>query len=141
MSLIDELRGEKAAPSPSELRKFGLVMGGIFAGLFGLALPWLKGHAWPIWPWMIAVPLWVLGALKPAALGLVHRWWMRLAAILGFVNSRILTGVIFFVLIAPIGWLLRSFGKDPMNRAIDKTLKSYRVPSKTSSRSQMERPF
>lgn len=130
-----------AEQSPAELRKFGLVTGAIFAGLFGLALPWLKGHAWPIWPWVIAVPLWVFALAWPKALAPVYKWWMRLAMALGYVNSRILTSVIFFVLIAPVAQLMRLMGKDPMNRTLDRSATSYRVTSKTPDRSQMERPF
>ena len=35
------------------LRQFGIVTGGILAGLFGLFFPWLLEHSYPYWPWIV----------------------------------------------------------------------------------------
>jgi hypothetical protein len=52
---------------------------------------------------------------------------MALGAILGWVNTRIILGVVFFGLITPMGIALRLAGRDPMQRALDANATTYRV--------------
>jgi hypothetical protein len=40
--------------------------------------------------------------------------WFKLALALGWVNSRILLSVIYFVFLMPIAWVSRLFTKDPL---------------------------
>ncbi len=49
------------------------------------------------------------GLFKPAA-----KVWLGFSHILGFVMSRVILSIIFFVLVVPIGWLRQSIGKDSM---------------------------
>ena len=103
--------------SPSELRRFGLTVGGIFL-LLGFA-SWWRGHVLP--PrifWTVGVLLVVPGLLFPAILGPVQRGWMRGAAVLGEVNSRIILTVFFYLVIAPVGFVLRTFVRDPLDRSL-----------------------
>ena len=87
------------------LREFGVVTGGIVAVLFGLALPWLFGAAeFPRWPWIVGALLALWGLSWPAGLEPVYRGWMRFGRALGWVNTRILLGVLFFLL-----FLLKNF--------------------------------
>jgi hypothetical protein len=101
-----------------ELRKFGLTVGGAFAA-FG-AVSWWRGHTLP--PkilWTVAVFLLVPGAFAPAVLAPVQRVWMAFAAALAFVNTRIILAVLFYVVLTPIGFVLRLF-HDPVNRSMKK---------------------
>jgi saxitoxin biosynthesis operon SxtJ-like protein len=104
------------APETSELRRFGLTVGGTFV-LFGV-VSWWRGHVLP------PRVLWTLGGLlcapalvAPALLGPVQRGWMRAAAVLGEVNSRIILTVLFYAVIAPVGRVLRLF-RDPLERSL-----------------------
>ena len=45
----------------SGLRQFGFTTGAIMVAIFGLLLPWLLDRGWPIWPWIVASPLWAAG--------------------------------------------------------------------------------
>ena len=106
-----------AARTPRELRKFGVTVGGVFL-LLGL-VSWYRGHVTP--PrvmWTLGVALVVPGLLVPSVLGPVERGWMRMAAVLGYVNTRIILGVLFYVVFTPTGFVLRRF-RDPMTRRID----------------------
>jgi hypothetical protein len=127
--------------STSELRRFGLTVGGVFLAL-GL-VSWLRGHT--------AAPrvLWALGALlvapalvAPAVLGPVQRVWMRFAAVLGEVNSRIILTVVFYAVIAPIGLVRRLVG-DPLDRALDdgRTSEWIRRPREPVDPARYERQF
>ena len=53
---------------------------------------------------------WRTGAL------VFHRNWMRIAGVLGHVNSRIILGITFFFLITPYGLIMRLFGRNPLRR-------------------------
>ena len=103
--------------SQAALRKFGLTVGGAFA-LFGL-LSWARGHVVaPRVLWLAAVLLVAPALVAPAVLGPVQRVWMRAANVLGQVNSRIILTVLFYVLITPIGLVMRLF-RDPLDRSLE----------------------
>jgi hypothetical protein len=63
--------GEVAPAGTKELRSFGLVLGAMFAALFGV-LPLLRHRASPSWPWILASLLWILALICPAALSYLH---------------------------------------------------------------------
>jgi Saxitoxin biosynthesis operon protein SxtJ len=130
-----------AGPSSSELRNFGLVTGALVAGVFGLALPWLRHQAFRGWPWVLSGALLVPALVWPPALRYVHWVWFRFGLILGWINSRIILTILFFVVIFPLGILMRALGHDPVARKLDPQAPTYRVPSRTRTRESMERPF
>jgi hypothetical protein len=124
-----------------ELRKFGLITGGLLVGLFGLALPLVFGRHLTLWPWIIGGILAVLALALPAVLAPIYKYWMRFAHVLGWINTRILLSLVFFLLITPFGFLMRLLGRDPMARKFDKIATSYRVASTTAPRGNLKRPF
>src|SRR5579885_3511219 len=89
------------------LRKFGFTMAAIIAGLFGAVLPLLKGSASPLWPWIIAAVLAVWATAAPTSLRLIYRPWMKLGGVLGWINTRIILGVVFVLVVVPLGRLLQ----------------------------------
>ena len=102
--------------STKELRKFGLTVGAAFAVLG--AVSWWRGHVWP--PrvmWTLAVLLMVPGALFPAVLGPVQRGWMKFALVLGHFNTRIILTVLFYLVMTPVGLIMRLF-RDPLDRSL-----------------------
>ena len=125
-----------------ELRQFGLVMAAALVVVFGLALPWLFSRPLPTWPYAAAGALVALALAVPRALGPLHRVWMKVGHALGWVNTRIILSALFFVLVFPIGLLMRLFGKDTIMRSRDPNLESYRIASapKADPKS-MEKPF
>ena len=58
----------------------------------------------------------LLGLVAPRFAQPFHRAWMKLAAFLGYVNSRLLLGLLYYGVFTPLGWLLRLSGRDPLNR-------------------------
>ena len=141
------------ALSNAEMRKFGLVTGLILVVLFGFLLRWLfkgaDGHYWPFnvdllkptWPWIAAFALWIPALAFPAALKPVYKIWMKIGEALGYVNSRIILFIFFYLILMPFGSVLRLFGFDPMRRKLDDS-PSYRIESKApTSPESMERPY
>jgi hypothetical protein len=133
-------------PDAKELRSFGLVTGAIFAGIFGLLFPLIKllrhgeFHT-PVWPWCILVVLGSWALVHPASLIHVHRPWMKMAEVLGWINTRIILGLLFFLVILPIGTIMRLLGNDPMARRFDRKMNSYRVNREPPDREHMETPY
>ena len=124
-----------------QLREFGLVFAAGLVVMFGLLLPWLAGRPWPLWPWVAATVFVTLALVFPLALGPLNALWLKIGHMLGWINTRIILGVVFFVVFLPAGMLLRVLRKDPMHRKFDASATSYRVPSEPSPSKQMERPF
>jgi hypothetical protein len=124
-----------------QLRHFGLTTGAIFGGLFGLLLPWLKGHTLPLWPFLLWVALWAPALLWPRVLKYPYAGWVGFGTVLGWVNSRIILAVIFYLIIVPMGLAARLFGYDPMAREFSREAHSYRIPSCQAPHNDMEKPF
>ena len=121
------------------LRQFGLVTGGIVASLFGLFLPWLFERPWPLWPWVVFAILAVWSLTGPGSLRPVYRAWMRFGLLMSRVTTPVILGIVYFMVIAPAGFLMRIAGKDPMGRRLDENTRSYRVQSRKGK--HMEKPF
>jgi hypothetical protein len=77
---------------------------------------------WPLWPltqpngyWLAAAGVWLSVALAyPRALAPLYRWWMAFGHVLGWINTRLIMGLVFVAMVIPTALLLRLFGKDPM---------------------------
>ncbi len=123
------------------LRQFGLVTGGIIAILFGLFFPWLLEISIPRWPWVIAALLSVWGLIAPMSLSPVYRSWMKFGLLLSRITTPVILGTVYYLLIFPMGFVMRRFGRDPMTRNLDDKVASYRVASRKAPKSNMERPF
>ena len=122
------------------LREFGLVTGGIIAGLFGLFFPWLLERAIPAWPWIVFGILGVWGLVAPMSLNPVYRTWMKFGLMLSKIMTPLIMGIVFFVVITPVALVLKIVGHDPMARKFDDT-DTYRVPTKKAPPNSLERPY
>ncbi|HLO51114.1 MAG TPA: SxtJ family membrane protein [Kamptonema sp.] len=123
------------------LREFGLLIGGLIAVLFGLLIPWLRHHPTPWWPWIIAGVMGGLGLAAPRTLNPVYHAWMRFGLILNAIETPIVLGIVFYLIVMPMGMIKRLFGEDPMQRKLEGDRETYRVPSKVRTTVSMERPF
>jgi hypothetical protein len=128
--------------SNQELRNFGVILGAFVAVLFGLFLPWLLAHSIPLWPWIVSAILSSTALIQPSLLAPVYKGWMSVGQVLGWINTRIILAVIFYVLLFPIGLLIRLFGKDPMERKLNREEEiSYRILCTSKNIQQMKDPY
>ena len=58
-------------------------------------------------------------AIPPAATA-VEWIWLKLAMALGWINSRIILSVIYFIFLMPIAWMSKLFTRDPLALRKDK---------------------
>ncbi len=98
-----------------EDRRFGWTVGGVFAVLGGLLL-WRRRDVAAGVFLALGGALLVLAAAAPALLAGPHRAWLAFAKVLGRVNSAVFLFLTFFLVLAPLGLLLRLLGRDELRR-------------------------
>ncbi len=90
----------------------------------------------------IGATLLVVGLLLPPLARGFHIFWMRVATVLGWVNSRILLGLMFYGVFAPYNLVGRLLRRDKLDRRKPKRV-SYWVarPRTRQTKEQFERTF
>lgn len=105
-SIFDEIK--KIKSTKKEVREFGIVMG-CFFGILGGLLFWR--HRPFLWAAGASSVFFSLGFLLPAVLKPVQKIWMTLAVLMGFVMSRVILTVLFFLVLTPLALISRLTGK------------------------------
>ena len=123
------------------LRKFGLTTGIIFAVLFGFVLPFIWRTDLHRWPLVVGGILCSVALIAPRALSPFYAVWMRIALILGWLNSRIILGIIYLLVVTPMALVMKLLGKDPMQRQLDREKESYRIASTPPTKDSMTTPY
>ena len=106
----------KSSISKKQLREFGLLLGLGFPIFIGWIIPVIGGHFFKSWSLWVGVPFLSLGIFKPRLLFYPYQAWMKLGHVLGWVNSRIILGLVFIVVLQPIALIMRVFGYDPLRK-------------------------
>ena len=140
------------------LRDFAIVTGLIIIGLFGVFLPWIFSgirlfHTYDFWgaldpevtafrwPFMLGGLLILWGLVAPMTLKGVYRGWMKFGLIMSAVMTPLIMGIVFYLVFAPVGLVMRVFGKDSMARKFDPDAATYRIISKENPTENLEKPF
>ena len=122
-----------------ELKEFGILIGIVFPILVGWLLPTLSGHSFRIWSLWISIPSLILSQIRPQLLLYPYKTWMKIGYILGWLNSRIILGLVFLIVLQPIALIMRIFGHDPL-RMKKSNQKSYRE-LKTNQKINLKKIF
>jgi hypothetical protein len=98
------------------LREFGLGAGGILLVL-AIVLRW-RGKPAPLVAALLTLSalFLLLGALAPTWLTPVFRGWMAFAGIIGRINTAVILTVTFFLILTPLGLMMKLLKRDPMAR-------------------------
>ena len=99
-----------------QLREFGLLIGFGLPIFIGWLLPSLFGHAFRAWTLWIGIPVLILGLIAPRILYYPYKSWMALGHVLGWVNSHIILGLVFILILQPIAYIMRLTGYDPLRK-------------------------
>jgi len=110
----------------NKLKQFGYVFGIIFPLLFGLIIPLYNGHDLKIWTIYIGFAFILTGLIKPMLLKHPYNAWMFLGLKLSKINSILILGFVFFLILFPISILMKLFRYDPLKK-ISYNLSSYKV--------------
>jgi len=130
----------KPGSERSQLRSFALIVGGGFA-IIGLWPVLFRGQPVREWALGITIVMAVLGLLAPLLLKPIYKLWMTLGHALGWINSRIILGALFFTVFTIGAFLLRLFKVDPMRRRFQPDLSSYRVPRSPRPATHLKHQF
>ena len=123
------------------LRKFGVVMG-VELWVITTIIFLRHRHCSQLIP-VIGAAFFLLGLFVPQGLRQIYLIWMKLAHVLGWINSRIILCIMFYFVITPIGLSLRIFRVDLLDQEIEKHRLSYlrKIESKEFRPSDCERQF
>lgn len=125
--MIENVKREEDIQGSSN-RGFGLIVGGVFGaiGLVRLYLHWGEYVGTFTTICLVLGGLLVgLGLIAPSTLTVPNRLWMKLGLLLARVINPIVLGLVYLVVITPIGVLRQIFGKDPMARNMRDGSNSY----------------
>lgn len=106
---------ESLAETTRKARKAALAVAAVLAGL----------AAWHIFRERfvlsqieagLAAALGLTGMFWPAGARGFYKGWMKAAAVLGYINSRIILSAVFYLIFTPVRVITRLLGRDPLNR-------------------------
>ena len=119
----------KETITKKQLLEFGLLIGFGFPLLIGWLLPSIFGHEFRAWTLWIGVPGLILGLTAPRLLYYPYKSWMILGHVLGWINSHIILGLVFILVLQPIAYIMRLTGYDPLKikRKGEKTYREVRM--------------
>ncbi|MDK2971680.1 MAG: hypothetical protein PWP23_1435 [Candidatus Sumerlaeota bacterium] len=119
-------------PSEKELRWFA----GLWFPAFFLVIGLILGIRFYLWP--IVYPMWAVvaligffGVFVPGPMKYLYLAWMYAAFPIGWTVSHLALGITYYLVMTPIGLLLRAAGKDPMERKFLKDAPTYWIEHRT----------
>ena len=143
MSWISDVRVELRSlkRTPKELRKFAYLVGSVFILIGGAGF-------FKHWDVLVVAALWgaglillLGGLLNPRSLERLYAVWMGIAFALGWVVSRAILILLFYLVITPIGMLARLFGKKFIDITFPQAVESYWISRQNSKRINYEKMF
>ena len=113
--------------SGKEYRKFGVSVGIVFIILAAISF-WRGGTTGAEILGVIGGLLLLAGLILPELLTVPYFLWMSMADGLMWFNTRLILIIVFYLVLTPIGLLMRAFGKRPLDLKIEPGRKSYWKP-------------
>lgn len=123
MSAHEDLSRKDENQKQSSDRFFGLT----FFVVFLIIALWPLLHSGAVSLPFFGIALGFLGIslVAPALLGPLNRLWLKFGALLHSITSPIILGIMFFLVILPIGLIMRLLGKDFLRLRFDNSASSY----------------
>ena len=118
-------------------KSFGVVFFVVFL-IFAL-YPLINNGDIRIWSLVISLVFFILGILNSKILTPLNKFWFKFGIFLGKMISPVIMGAIFFLVVTPIGIIMRLFGKDILNLKYQ-NIKSYWI-EKNGPKSKMKNQF
>ncbi len=118
-------------------RSFGVVFFIFF--LFIALYPLINDGEVRLWSLLISLIFLVLGIFKSKILTPLNKVWFKFGILIGSIISPIIMGIIFFLIVTPIGLFMRAIGKDLLNLKYNNS-KSYWI-EKNGPKSKMKNQF
>tara|TARA_Y100001936_G_scaffold237633_1_gene268436 strand:+ start:24 stop:407 length:384 start_codon:yes stop_codon:yes gene_type:complete len=121
----------------SSNKSFGIVFFIVF--LIISVYPLINDGDIRLWSLFISLIFLILGLINSKILTPLNKIWFKFGILLGKIVSPLVMGIIFFIVVTPIGYLMRFFGKDVLSLKYNKT-QSYWI-EKNGPKSKMKNQF
>lgn len=118
----EDLRRQHEVKTSSN-RSFGVVFAVVF--LIVALLPLLSGGDVRLWSLAVAAAFLALALAAPRLLAPLNWAWTRVGLVLHHVVNPIVMGVLFFLVVTPVGLIMRLSGKDPLRLRLERGSGSY----------------
>jgi len=132
--LIEELK--HIDKSDSAVKKTGLTVG-IVLIIISMLL-WYFGKSSFIYFSIIGGVFVIISTIAITVLRPFHKLWMMLALVMGFVMSRVILTILYYLVLSPIGLIAKLVGKKFMSLGFDKNAKTYWEKRESSSKEQID---
>lgn len=137
--IIEEIKQIKS--TSKDIINFAMLIGGIIA-LIGLVSLFNRSSAF-----MFLIPFglifMLLGFIAPVIIKPLYFVWMSLSVILGYISTRVILALLYYLIITPIGIIFKLMGKDLLNLKFDKKAETYWIKReiKPYDKKETERQF
>ncbi|MDQ8197549.1 SxtJ family membrane protein [Pelagicoccus enzymogenes] len=111
--------------SKKQLKHFAIIMPLALGAGPGLAIPYFLDFSYPRWPWAVGLVIAITYLAKPKLLAPIYRTWMKIAEIIGTVNSWIILAIIYYLVISPTAFVLRIYNSRKNNDTTE--IRTYKV--------------
>ncbi|HPN39004.1 MAG TPA: SxtJ family membrane protein [Melioribacteraceae bacterium] len=121
--ILEEIKQIKR--TNKDILNFALLIGGIIAFIGFITIFYDSNAFTYLIPFGFIFIL--LGFITPIILKPIYLFWMILSVVLGFISTRLILGILFYLIITPISLVFKISGKDLLNTKLDKKVESYWV--------------
>ena len=134
------MKGQAVSVKISQIRSFGLIVGTVFSviGIWPLVF---RGEGVHLLALVVSGFLVIPAIIYPRVLAPVYRSWIYVGAGLGWLNTRMILAIGYFLLFTPISWVMSLMGKDPLQRTFDPNRSTYRVVRESRPGIHMKKQF
>ena len=115
----------KDSISKKQLREFGFIIGLGLLLIIRWIIPSINGYLFLSWSLFLGGILLIIGILKPRLLFYPYKLWTYIGFLLGWINSRLILGLIFIIILQPIALVMKIVGYDPLKKSKNNQI-SYR---------------
>lgn len=122
------------------LKSFAITMSIAFPVVFMLLLPWVFTAAIPTWPLYISIMLSGLYIFAPQILYYPYIVWMIVASILGFINTRLILALAYYLLIVPTG-LFMQWRRGLQYKQLESSESAWVKREKIPNKDNLKEPF
>ena len=129
---------EKVSVKMPSNRSFGLLF---FIVFLAISLwPLISQGDLRLWAFIIAVIFFVLGILNSKFLTPLNKLWMKFGLFLGSIIAPLVMGIVYFMVVTPVGLIMRSLGKDLLRMKKSKSAATYWI-GREKQKSTMKKQF
>jgi len=122
----------------SSNRSFGLVFFVVF--LIIALWPLKSGEEFRLWSLVLSIIFFILGILNSQLLTPLNKLWFKFGMFLGSIVSPIVMGIVYFIVVTPIGIFMRLLGKDLLKTSKAKNASTYWI-KRIEKQSTMKKQF